>query len=78
MTTTKLYKSTGQQNLSDLPPQAAAIIEEVRTTGVIKRDELLAKLEARFRPKYTQSSKHVFSFYRGRLISEGFMIEITV
>jgi hypothetical protein len=75
---TKLYKYTDNSahNLSDLPPQAAAIVEEIKSKGVIRRDDLLESLEERFK-KYTQSPHHVLSFYRGRLIREGFMIEIT-
>ena len=75
---TKLYKYTeGAHNLSDLPPQAAAIVEEVRRNGVVKRDDLLKSLEDKF-AGYTQSPKNVLAFYRGRLIGEGFMMEITI
>lgn len=75
---TKLYKYVdGGHSLSDLPPQAAAIVEEVKSKGVVKRDDLLASLERRFQ-HYTQTPKHVLAFYRGRLIREGFMIELTV
>lgn len=76
---TKLYKHTqGAGNLSDLPPQAAAIVEEIRSKGVVQRDDLLKSLEQRFAQKYTQSPKHVLAFYRSRLINDGFIMEITV
>jgi hypothetical protein len=75
---TKLYKYTdGTHNIADLPPQAAAIVEEIKNSGVVKRDDLLKTLEGRFRD-YNQTPKHVLAFYRGRLIREGFMMEITV
>lgn len=74
----KLYKyMDGTHDLAQLPPQAAAIVEEVKRGGVVKRDDLLRSLEVRFE-SYNQSPKNVLSFYRKRLIEQGFMMELTV
>lgn len=60
---------------SNLPPQAQAIVEEVRAKSAVSRDELLGALDRRFADHYRQSGKTVLSFYRARLLSEGFMVE---
>lgn len=77
----KLYKSmrqsANQDAISTLPPQAQAIVEEVRAQGVVKRDELFSSLEKRFQGS-RQTPKNIFAFYRGKLIKEGFMIEVVV
>lgn len=80
MINTRVCKAINtDQDISDLPPQARAIVEEVRNSGVIKRDDLLSKLEERFSATGArQPAKNIFSFYRGNLIKQGFMCEITL
>lgn len=75
----KLYKSlpNASADSADLPPQAQAIVAEIRSKGIVRRDELFQALEEKFRAN-RQSPKTIFSFYRGKLIKDGYMMEVTL
>jgi hypothetical protein len=77
-TITKLYKYTENALTNErLPPQAAAIVEEIKNRRVVTKEQLFDALSVRFQ-RYAQTPESVFAFYRARLIKSGYMIEITL
>lgn len=54
-----------------LPPQAAGILALVKTAGKTERAELLKKMEGKIKTR--QSMAAIFSFYRSKLVRDGFV-----
>jgi len=70
MTTFTFVKATGSDALAK---QARAILNIVEAKSVISKDDLLDQIELDVKSK--QKAERLLSYYKGQLISEGYMEE---